>query len=70
MAVKKENTAAIMKNTAGKKSPAKSDLSKFLSEVQQKAYEIYIARQKTGQSGNEMSDWLKAEKEIKSRYKI
>ncbi len=64
MAVKKEKAAAV------KKSPARPDLSKFLSEVQQKAYEIYLERQKTGQSGNEMSDWLKAEKEIKNRYKI
>src|SRR5438445_1712760 len=35
-------------------------------QIERRAYEIYANR--GGQSGNEMADWLAAEKELTSRY--
>lgn len=48
----------------------KPNLKNFLGEIEKRAYEIYLGRMKAGVSGDEMSDWLKAEKDIKTKYKI
>jgi len=45
-------------------------LEDFLAEIQKRAYEIYIERTRNGLPGDDMSDWLQAEKEIKSKYNI
>lgn len=45
-------------------------LEDFLAEIQKRAYDIYLERTKNGLPGDEMSDWLQAEKEIKSKYNI
>jgi len=38
----------------------------FVSEVRERAYEMYMER---GQNhGNDLNDWLKAEKEVKNKY--
>jgi hypothetical protein len=42
----------------------------FKAEVEKKAKEIYLKRQETKVSGDALSDWLKAESEIKSKYHI
>ncbi len=46
------------------------DLQQFLSEIEKRAYEIYVDRKTNHISGDEMSDWLRAEEEIKEKYKI
>jgi len=46
------------------------DLSNFLLEIKSKAYDIFLERQRTNKPGDEMSDWLKAEVEIKKKYKM
>jgi hypothetical protein len=46
------------------------DLQQFLKEVEVRAYEIYQERAKNGNGGDNFSDWIQAEKEIKSKYKI
>lgn len=48
----------------------KADLSQFLSEIEKRAYEIYLERHAAGTPGDEMYDWLQAEMEIKARYRI
>jgi hypothetical protein len=48
----------------------KPNLKNFLGEVEKRAYEIYLERMKGGASGSEMNDWLKAEKEIKAKYRL
>jgi len=58
-----------VKKTTEKKSP-QTDLKDFLTEIEKKAYEIYQERQSSSLSGNDLSDWLAAEKEIKARYNI
>lgn len=72
MPVKKETTK---KSTAKKATPAKNrtkkpDLKYFLEEVEKRAYDLYQERIKSNVSGDEMSDWFQAEKEIKEIYKL
>lgn len=52
------------------KKPTQSNLSmeKFVEEVKQKAFEIFLNR--GGTPGAEMTDWLEAEKAIKAKYNI
>lgn len=49
---------------------SKPDLKQFLGEIEKRAYDIYLERQRMGKSGDDMSDWLQAEKEIKAKYGI
>ena len=58
--------APAAKGPAGKK----PELDKFLDEIKKRAYEIYQERVKTKAPGDQLSDWLKAEKEIKEKYKL
>lgn len=44
------------------------NLKQFLHEIEIRAYEIYLERSKHGKPGNEMTDWLAAETEIKRKY--
>lgn len=72
MPVKKETT---QKSTVKKAAPAgkktkRPDLKDFLKEVENKAYDLYQERIKSGISGDEMSDWFHAEKVIKEKYKL
>ncbi len=39
-------------------------------EVRLRAYELYVERKLKGTSGDEVSDWFQAEKEIKSKHGI
>ncbi len=58
------------KPTTSKKTSKKPKLEDFLAEIQKRAYDIYLERTKNGLPGNELSDWLKAEEEIKEKYGI
>ena len=65
MAVKKDSSKTTA--TGGADRP---DLEKFLGEVQQKAFEIYQDRMKSGKPGDGLSDWLLAETEIRKAHKL
>ena len=70
-AAKKETVKKTVKKAApAEKSAVKPDLKQFLGEIEKKAYEIFLERKKAGKSGDEMSDWIQAEKAIKAKYKI
>ena len=45
-------------------------LEQFKIETEKRAGEIFAERQATGKPGDSMSDWLQAEKEIKTKYHI
>jgi hypothetical protein len=45
-------------------------LEQFKAEVEKRATEIFLKRQETKVSGDALSDWLQAEKEIKTKYRI
>ena len=75
MAFKKTEKAPVKKaeapkQEAPKSAAAKPDLTKYLDEIKKRAFEIYTERQKTKTPGDSLSDWLKAEKDIKIKYKL
>ena len=45
-------------------------LEQFKAETEKRAREIYLKRQEKNEQGDALSDWLKAEKEIKAKYRI
>ena len=65
MATKKASSATKMGSSS-----SKPELKQFLGEIEKRAYDIYLERQKTGKPGDDMSDWLQAEKEVKAKYGI
>lgn len=70
-AAKKETVKKTVRKTAPVESKAvKPDLKQFLGEIEKKAYEIFLERKKAGKPGDEMSDWIQAEKTIKAKYDI
>lgn len=55
----------------GKKSEKpKVSLESFQEEIRKRAEEIYRERVAKNKSGDSLSDWLQAEKEIKRKYGI
>lgn len=66
---------AFVKKTA--KEEKKTDLmsftldqSAFHKEVELKAHDLYLKRQKTNAPGDTLSDWLIAESELKRKYRM
>ncbi|MBN1405858.1 MAG: DUF2934 domain-containing protein [Candidatus Omnitrophica bacterium] len=52
-----------------RKNSSKSiSINELLSKIQKRAYEIYI--KKGYKHGNDLDDWLKAEKEVKKELSI
>jgi len=73
MPTKKANPTtkkAATKTTKVKKTVEKPTLEDFLVEIQKRAYDVYVERTNKGLSGDELSDWLTAEKEVKEKYNI
>jgi len=76
MTVKKVTTPkstvkkTVKKEAPGAKKTIRPDLKEFLNEVEKKAYELYQVRIKSSVSGDDISDWFLAEKEIKEKYKL
>ena len=53
---------------ATKKTLQELGYNQFVSEVQKRAYEKYQERISKEKSGDTVSDWLIAEKELKKKY--
>jgi len=72
MPVKKGTTrkSTVKKETSAVKKTIKPDLKDFLEAVEKKAYELYQERIKSGVACDDISDWFKAEKEIKEKFKL
>ncbi|MEI6846197.1 MAG: DUF2934 domain-containing protein [Candidatus Firestonebacteria bacterium] len=72
MAVKKikASKAAVPKTQASAPVSQKSNVSKetLLKEIEKKAFELYQKR--NGQHGNDLNDWLEAEKIVKKQFKL
>ena len=45
-------------------------LEELQNEIKAMAETVYAERQAKNQSGDELSDWLKAEAKIKAKYKL
>jgi hypothetical protein len=72
MPVKKGPTrkSTVKKEASAVKKTAKPNLKEFLYEVEQKAYDLYQERIKSGAPGDDIADWFQAEKEIKEKYQL
>jgi hypothetical protein len=69
MPVKKSTTAASTeKKTTTRGSKKKPTLQELQQEIEKRAYEISIERRAQGKHGDELSDWLQAEAEVKAKY--
>jgi len=42
----------------------------YFADVEKRAYELFLERSNKSIDGNHFSDWIQAEKEIKSKYKM
>lgn len=65
---KKTATTGKKTSSRGKTQIAAITLDDYLNRVRRRAYEIYQGR--GGVHGNDLDDWLKAEKEVKKQYGI
>jgi hypothetical protein len=45
-------------------------LERFKAEIEKRAQEIFLSRQKANGKGDALSDWLQAEKDIKAKYRL
>jgi Protein of unknown function (DUF2934) len=62
---------AFMEKTMAKPAASKKMSSDQLKpEIEKRAKEIFLKRQASRIQGNELSDWLAAEKEIKAKYRL
>jgi hypothetical protein len=61
-----KKTAAATKKKADP--PPNVNLEDFMEEIRARANEIYLER--ADGPGDDLSDWLQAEKEVKKKYKI
>lgn len=56
------------KGLSGKVKKAKEETAKDMrsihARIQQRAYLLYLDRQQTGRTGDHLSDWLSAERQI------
>ena len=59
---------AVKSAVSGKKGI--SSLDDAIEEVQARAYEVFLDREKNGIPGNEISDWCHAENDVKMKYGI
>ena len=50
--------------------PKKPRLEDLIDTVKIRAHEIYLERVQNGHDGNEVSDWVKAEEDIKAKHQI
>ncbi|NPV00426.1 MAG: hypothetical protein HPY53_03490 [Brevinematales bacterium] len=50
--------------------PKKPNMENYLKEIEVKAYQIYQERKKNNIPGDQFTDWVQAENEIKSKYNI
>jgi uncharacterized protein HemX len=62
-----ENDQKMTKTKVTKTKAPKADAEQHLSKIEKRAYELYLQRVSEGISGNDYTDWLKAEAEIKAK---
>ena len=65
--VKKAASTPAMK---ARKADSPVRLEDYIDKVKAKAFELFLDRERNGRAGDEISDWVQAEKEIKAKYNI
>lgn len=62
------STGSGTKKRSTKKTGKKIDINEFFDEIEKRAYEIFEERMKTNIPGDDMSDWIQAENEVREKY--
>lgn len=63
-------TASLRKKAKNEPVRSKVSLEQLQSETEKRAKEIFHARSKDDIPGDDLSDWLQAEKEVKEKFGI
>ncbi len=53
-----------------KQTQSKPSLETLQEEIRKTAGEVFLKRTSANKPGDELSDWLQAEKEVKKKYKL
>ena len=59
-----------MQKVRGRPKAAAPSVEQVKAEIKQRAKEIFQKREETKEAGDALSDWLKAEKQIKAKYRL
>ncbi|MBN1499316.1 MAG: hypothetical protein JW982_04145 [Spirochaetes bacterium] len=73
MAVKKESqkkTGTVIASPAKKPHSPKKTLNDYNAEIMERAFDLYLQRINSGNSGDDVNDWLLAEKEVKKNHRL
>ena len=66
----KKSGGSPKKTGTAASSPTRPTLNQLQEEIRAKAHEIYLQRISSGEPGDDLSDWLRAEAEIKQKYNL
>ena len=66
----KSKEPAPKKSNPAKKQAERPSLEQLQEEIKAKAHEVFLKRCAKNEGGDELSDWLKAEAEIKKKYRL
>jgi hypothetical protein len=54
----------------GRRADSPVRLEDYIDKAKARAFEVFLERQRSGKPGDEISDWVQAENEIKAKYNI
>ncbi len=66
----KTKEPGVKKTPVAKKQTVRPSLEQVQDEIKALAHQVYLKRIEKNEAGDELSDWLKAESEIKKKYKL
>jgi len=53
-----------------KKTKSHERLEDLIEKIKSRSFEVYLSRVESGKVGDEISDWVQAENDIKAEYNI
>jgi hypothetical protein len=68
MAKAKTAESSVKKPAKAKKPMARPTLEQVQEDIKAKAHQVYLQRISAGEPGDELSDWLRAEADVRSKY--
>lgn len=66
----KSKESGVKKTATVKKQAVRPSLEQLQDEIKALAHQVYLKRCEKQEAGDELSDWLKAEAELKKKYKL
>lgn len=66
----KKGDGSPKKTGKASSNPTRPSLEQLQEEIRVKAHEFYLRRVSSGEPGDDLSDWLRAEAEIKQKFDL